>query len=271
MSLSPTAPPKQSLGQNYLVDRNLAAKLVAALPLAAGERVVEIGAGTGALTDHLLARGARPVAVEIDGRLIPQLAERYGDRVALLHADILQVDLTALARERGGRLAVVGNLPFYLSSPILFHLVAHRRALSQAALILQRELVDRICADPGGKEYGSLTIHLGLFAARERLFRLPASVFRPRPKVDAAALRLDFTRPSALLPRQERDLERVVRAAFGQRRKTLRNALSAGFGKEVANALLAAGGIDGGRRGEQLTAAEYVGLADALTALDGEQ
>ncbi len=268
MSLLPSVPPKQSLGQNFLVDRNLAAKLVDALAPAPGEWTLEIGPGTGALTEPLLARGARAIAVELDGRLLPELAARFGDRVELRHADILQVDLTALARERGGRLGVIGNLPFYLSSPILFHLLAHRAALSRATLILQTELVDRICASPGTKEYGSLSIHLKLFAACDRLFRLPATVFRPRPKIEASALRVDFTRPSDALPRDALALERVVRAAFGQRRKTLRNALSGGLGKAIADAILAATNLDGRRRGEQLLPADFVRLADALTALE---
>jgi 16S rRNA (adenine1518-N6/adenine1519-N6)-dimethyltransferase len=253
---------KKSLGQNFLVDPNLAVKLVQALAAPPAEPVLEIGPGTGALTEHLLAPGRTLIAVEIDGRLIPELRSRFGEQVRLMHADILEVDLTALAREHGQRLAVIGNLPYYASSPILFHLLAHRAAISHAVLVLQSEVVDRVCATPGGKEYGSLTVQLALYAARQRLFKLPAAVFRPRPQIDSTAMLLDFTQPLAIQPRDAHALEVILRAAFGQRRKTLRNAIGAVLGVSLAEQVLHAAGIDVQQRAEQLAPEDFVRLAD---------
>ncbi|NLH48163.1 MAG: ribosomal RNA small subunit methyltransferase A [Myxococcales bacterium] len=254
---------KQSLGQNFLADPNLARKLVEALDPQPGETVLEIGPGTGSLTAPLLESADRLIAVEIDDRLVDYLRERFGDRLDVRHLDILQLDLTALARETGP-LAVLGNLPYYASSPILFHLLAHRRALSRAVVTLQTELAARCHAKPGTKDYGSLTIHLALYAAPQKLFNLPAHVFRPRPKVTSTALRFDFRRPAPVVPRSDLSLERVVRGAFGQRRKTLHNSLSAAFGRPLADELLARAAIDGRLRAEALAPADFVRLADAL-------
>jgi 16S rRNA (adenine1518-N6/adenine1519-N6)-dimethyltransferase len=264
------APPKRSLGQNFLIDPNMAHKLVDALRLSPGDAVLEIGPGAGALTEPLLEQTDNVVAIEIDDRLIGHLGGKFGDRLELIHNDVLKVDLTALAETRGGRLHVLGNLPYNASSPILFHLLAHRRVLGRAVLTLQLEVVDRCVAGPGGKDYGSVAVQLGLFAAPRKLFSLPPQVFRPQPKVTSAALRLDFTRPVEVLPQDAGRLETVVRAAFGKRRKTLRNSLSAGLGKETALALLEATGIDGGRRAETLRPGEFVSLADAYTALQAQ-
>jgi len=266
MSGLPPVPPKKSLGQNFLVDPNLARKLIDALNPEPNETVLEIGPGGGSLTAPLLERTTRLIAVEIDGRLIPYLQERFGDRLTLLPADILKIDLTELAQQHGGPLAVIGNLPYYSSSPILFHLLAHRRALSRAVLTLQSEMVDRCCAAPGGKNYGSVSVQLRIFASVRRLFSLSPKVFRPSPQVVSAALEVDFRRPAARLPRADRDLERVVRAAFSRRRKTLRNSLAAGLGQDAAGRLLAETGLDGSRRAEQLAPAEFVALADAYGA-----
>lgn len=269
MSDRPQVIAKQSLGQNFLIDPNLAAKIVRALPDDPTQTVLEIGPGTGALTDILVEAGRRVIAVEIDQRLIPLLHERFGDRVEVIHADVLDVDLTKLAAETPGRLAVLGNLPYYASSPILFHLLAHRRALGPAVLTLQDEVVRRCCAGPGTKDYGSVSVWLALFASPRRLFALPSQVFRPRPKVASAAFGLDFANPVATLPQDEAHFEKVLRAAFGQRRKTLRNSLSGKLGTALTDAILDATRIDGKRRAEQLAPGEFVALADAFTEAGG--
>lgn len=263
--MSELPPAKKSLGQNFLVDPNIARKLVDALQIKPGETVLEIGPGAGALTEPLLAQTERVIAVEIDDRLLPLLRERFGKRLELIHADILDVDLAALAKKENDRLAVLGNLPYYSSSPILFHLLRHRAFVSRAVLTLQREVVDRCCADPGGKDYGTLSIYLALAAEVRRLFTMSPQVFRPRPKVDSAAMLVDFTKPDSAQPRSWSDLEKVVRAAFGQRRKTLRNALGARFGVEKASQLLDEAGIEPGLRAEAVPPAGFVALADALT------
>ncbi|MDP8223662.1 MAG: 16S rRNA (adenine(1518)-N(6)/adenine(1519)-N(6))-dimethyltransferase RsmA [Candidatus Lernaella stagnicola] len=267
MSDSPSIPPKKSLGQNFLIDKNLAAKIVRALPVVPGDTVLEIGPGTGALTEHLADLVPSLVAVEIDARLLPGLQERFGDRVQFVHDDILHVDLTKLAKTRGGRLQVIGNLPYYSSSPILFHLLAHREHVHHAVLTLQEEVVARCCAGPGTKSYGTLSVQLALFAKPRKLFALPPHVFRPAPKVRSAVLALDFQSPETSLPRRYDDFETVLRAAFAQRRKTVRNSLSSRLGAETAVAILAAADIDGGARAESLMPTRFTALADALTAL----
>lgn len=264
MSGLPPVLSKKSLGQNFLIDPNLARKLIDALHPSPDETVLEIGPGGGSLTAPLLERTTRLIAVEIDDRLIPFLHERFGQQLTLLQADILDIDLTDLAQKSGGPLAVIGNLPYYSSSPILFHLLAHRRALSRIVVTLQSEMVDRCCATVGGKEYGSVSVQLQVYASLRRLFNLSPNVFRPRPQVTSAALEADFCKPLAPLPKSDRHLERIVRAAFSRRRKMLHNSLAGGLGQECAARLLTATGLDGSRRAEQLSPAEFVLLADAL-------
>jgi 16S rRNA (adenine1518-N6/adenine1519-N6)-dimethyltransferase len=258
---------KQSLGQNFLVDPNLVEKLLDALAPGPAEPVLEIGAGTGAITEPLLRRSSNVCVVEIDQRLLPLLRERIGDRATVLHANILEVNLTTLAQERGGRLAVTGNLPYYLSSPILFHLIAHRQALSRAVVTLQDEVAARACAGPGSKDYGSLSIQLSLFAPPRRLFTLARGAFRPQPKITSAAVLLDFAHPAADAPEDASSLERVLRAAFGQRRKMLRNALASSLGAAAVDRVLAVAELDGRVRAEQLAPADFVRLTDALRRL----
>lgn len=264
MSVIPPAPPKKSLGQNWLLDPNIARKLLDALAPTAEETVLEIGPGGGALTEPLCARTGRVIAVEIDGRLIDHLQEKFGERIELIHADIIEVDLSELAARRGGKMAVLSNLPYFASSPILFHLLAHRASLSRAVLTLQREVVNRCCAGPGGKEYGSLSVQLALAAKVKKLFTISPNVFRPRPKVDSAAMLLDFTAPHPRQPQDTALLKRVVRAAFGQRRKTLRNALAAKLGAETTTYLLSSLAASPTVRAEQLSVDQFVDLADAL-------
>jgi 16S rRNA (adenine1518-N6/adenine1519-N6)-dimethyltransferase len=264
MTPLPPVPPKHSLGQNFLIDPNIARKLVGALDPQPDETVLEIGPGVGALTAVLLERATRVIAVEIDGRLIPGLRERFGEQLDLLHADILAVDLTELATRAGGRLALLSCLPYYASSPILFHLLKHRAALSRAVLTLQREVADRCCAKPGTKDYGGVSVQLALAASPRRLFTISPHVFRPRPKVESAALLLDFTRPHPAQPRSWDALEQVLRAAFGQRRKTLRNALSAKFDFEKTDEMLAAAGVNPKTRAEDVPPEGFVALAESV-------
>lgn len=255
-------PAKQSLGQNFLVDANLARKMVAALKAAPGEPVLEIGPGTGALTRFLLEVCETLTAVEIDQRLVPGLREQFGDRLELIHADILNVDLTTLSETKGARLVVLGNLPYYASSPILFHLIKHRAAIDRAVVTLQQEVVERCAAKPGTKVYGSLTVQIALAAQVKKLFTLSPHAFRPRPKVASAVMLLDFTRPAPLAPKSAAMLEKVLRAAFGQRRKQIHNSLAAAFGTETAARMLAAAGIDPRARAETLSPETFVHLAD---------
>ena len=251
--------PRKRFGQNFLADPHYVARIVEAIDPQPGDNVVEIGPGLAALTGALIDRAGRIAAVEIDRDLAARLRERFtADRLALHEADALAFDFSTL----GERLRVVGNLPYNISSPLLFHLADHADVVRDIHVMLQREVVARMTAGPGTKDYGRLSVMLQTRFAVGRLFTVPAGAFRPAPKVESAVARLvplGAARPAlddAAL------FARVVAAAFGQRRKTLRNALAA-----LADAAaLDAAGIDPSARGETLSVQDFVRLANALAA-----
>ncbi|HJU07488.1 MAG TPA: 16S rRNA (adenine(1518)-N(6)/adenine(1519)-N(6))-dimethyltransferase RsmA [Rhodanobacteraceae bacterium] len=250
--------PKKHYGQHFLHERGIIERIVTAIGPKPGERIVEIGPGEGALTLPLLDTAGALTAIELDAELIEPLREKskaHGE-LTILHADVLETDLTALANGRKLRLA--GNLPYYVSSPLLFHCLQHARAIADMHFMLQKEVVDRMAAAPGSKTYGRLSVMLQLACTVEPLLRVPAGAFRPPPQVESAVVRL-IPRPQAQLPSPELIpmIENIVRAAFGQRRKTLSNALS---GTLDVDAIRAAG-IDPRARAETLSPQQYVALA----------
>ncbi len=222
--------PRQSLGQNFLRDPNTVRKIADALRAPEDGAVVEIGAGTGALTEELAARWEDLTAIEIDGRAVRHLRRRFPD-LDVRHRDVLEVDWPALAAEKGAPLYVIGNLPYNVSSPILFDLLAARAHLAEAVLMVQKEVAERLVAGPGSKTYGGPSVLVQRWSAPERLFDVSPNVFYPRPEVTSAVLRLTFGAEEAEegTPAAVDDewLRTVVRAAFGQRRKMLRNSLRA--------------------------------------------
>jgi 16S rRNA (adenine1518-N6/adenine1519-N6)-dimethyltransferase len=260
---------KKSWGQNFLVDMHAHAAIAAATVGSPNDWVLEIGAGLGTLTHHLAAAATagRVIAVERDRQLIPILrAELAGAaHVEIREENALTLDYAALAvGAPGGKLAVAGNLPYQIASPLLFAILAARAHVARAVVMLQREMAERILAAPATPEYGALGVLLGAYLDGERVLRVRAGSFYPAPRVDSAVVRLV---PRAT-PRVRGDAERfavVVHAAFGQRRKMLRNALAAVFG-DAAAAALAATGISGERRGETLTIEEFDALTCALGA-----
>ena len=221
--------------------------------------MVEIGPGLGALTEPLLERVEALDVVEIDRDLAAALAIRFPpERLRIHQADALAFDFCAL----GPELRVVGNLPYNISSPLLFHLAAMTGCLRDCHFMLQREVVERIVAEPGGRVYGRLSVMLQYRFRAQRLLRVPAGAFRPAPKVESAFLRLVPHRPLPVAARDERVLAEVVARSFGQRRKTLRNAL-----RELLEAdELAALGVDPGRRAETLPVEAFVRIADRVAA-----
>ncbi len=248
--------PRKRFGQHFLHDPSIIARIVAAIDPRPDERMVEIGPGRGALTEALLARIPRLEAIEIDRDLAGELRARFDSRLSVTEADVLDVDFTSL-RGDGGPLRIVGNLPYNISTPLLFHLLAHRTAIRDMHFMLQKEVVDRMASAPGPKAYGRLTVMLAPHVAVERLFSVAAGAFRPPPKVESAVVRLvPLTSPPFDIGEPQR-FERVVRAAFAQRRKTLRNALK-GLVDEATFARL---GIDPGARAERLTPAQFAALA----------
>ncbi len=268
-------PAKRQLGQNFLSEPSTAKAIVDRAGLSSDETVLEIGAGLGALTVPAARRAKKVYALETDGRIVDLLqtellAAGVAEKVTLLHADILKFDIPNLAASEGvSRFTVLGNLPYHISSQVLVKLVAERAAVSRAVLMFQKEMADRIMARPGGRDYGRLAVLVAYCAEVRPLLNVAAPRFYPRPKIDSAVLAFSFVEP----PHPARDetfLFQVVRAAFGQRRKTLRNALAGGnigLSTEDAKAGLEAAGIDPARRAETLTVAEFVELSHALLDL----
>ena len=251
-------PAKKHLGQHFLHERRVVEKIVLAVDPKPGDRLVEIGPGQGAITFPLLQRHGSLTAIEFDRDLLAPLAaaaEGHGE-LTLLPGDVLGVDFTALAA--GGRLRLVGNLPYNLSSPILFHALAHAAAIRDMHFMLQKEVVDRMAAPPGSKVYGRLSVMLQAYCSVTPLFSVPPGAFRPPPKVDSAVVRLVPRAPEDIGVDDQARFAAVVRAAFGQRRKTLRNALSG-----VADAAaIEAAGLDPGDRAERIPVEGFVRLAN---------
>jgi 16S rRNA (adenine1518-N6/adenine1519-N6)-dimethyltransferase len=253
--------PKQSLGQNFLQDPNMAEKIVGALGAPPDAHVVEIGAGTGVLTERLAERHGTLTAIEIDERAVETLRERVPG-VDVREEDVRETNWAALAEEKGGPLHVISNTPYYLTSPILFALLEQRQHLAEALLTMQREVADRIVAEPRTKAYGIPSVLLQLFAAPEKLFAVPPQVFSPQPDVTSAVVRLRFNTGEEPEDLHFDDVRRYVKAAFNQRRKMLRNSLSA-WTKEQGVGFP----NDWGRkRAEALTPDEFATLARHLNA-----
>jgi len=255
-----TARPKKSFGQHFLHEKRYIDSIVSAISPKPADVVIEIGPGEGALTLPLLAAAGKLTAIELDTDLIPDLKARAAavGQLEVIHADVLKVDFTTLARERGvDKLRVAGNLPYYISSPILFHCVEHAGAIEDMHFMLQKEVVDRMAAEPGSKVYGRLSVMLQLVCRIEPLFEVPPGAFRPPPKVDSAVVRMVPLPPERLPQADPARLYAVVKAAFAQRRKTLSNAL-----KQVMDAeAIRSADVDPRARAEALSPADFVRLA----------
>ncbi|MGA0586814.1 16S rRNA (adenine(1518)-N(6)/adenine(1519)-N(6))-dimethyltransferase RsmA [Dyella sp. KRB-257] len=257
------ARPKKSFGQHFLHEKRYIDRIVGAIAPLDGDSVVEIGPGEGALTLPLLAVAGRLTAIELDTDLIPALRARAAavGALTIIQADVLTVDFTALAQQLGAsRLRIAGNLPYYISSPILFHCVEHAAAIQDMHFMLQKEVVDRMAAEPGSKIYGRLSVMLQLACRVVPLFDVPPGAFRPPPKVVSSVVRLV---PLTAEERHDADPTRVhavVKAAFAQRRKTLANGL-----KQVMDAeAIRLAGVDPGARAETLAPADFVRLAKTV-------
>ncbi|MEO5362524.1 MAG: 16S rRNA (adenine(1518)-N(6)/adenine(1519)-N(6))-dimethyltransferase RsmA [Magnetococcus sp. DMHC-8] len=254
--------PKKGLGQNFLVDDKVAERIAAAACSRAQGCCVEIGPGLGSLTRPLLTRVKQLWAVEQDAALIPLLRARTEGlgSLQLVQGDALQVDFRAWAVQLGGPLTIVANLPYHISTPMLFHLLEQGEAIETMVLMFQKEVAARIAAPPNGREYGILSVHSQLWMTVEALFDVPPGAFYPVPQVDSRVICLTRrTTPLAVVEDAER-FRLVVRAAFGQRRKTLLNALKV---METDPApWLSRAGIDPARRGETLSVEELARLAN---------
>ncbi len=250
--------PRKRFGQHFLHERGIIQRIVTAFDPKPSDHVVEIGPGEGVLTRELAGKVARLDVVEIDRDLIERLRQSLPESVTIHNADALKFDFCSLAPSHG-KLRVIGNLPYNISTPILFHLLDQAHCVNDMLFMLQKEVVDRMAAAPGGKDYGRLSVMLQWGAKVEKLFNVAPGAFRPPPKVDSSVVRLT---PHAVPPVEVRDPQRfaqIVQAAFSQRRKVLRNTLKGLVAPETMEQL----GVNPGRRAETLTLLEFANLANA--------
>ena len=261
-------PTRKSLGQHFLTDRRILGRIADALRLTGGETVLEIGPGRGALTDiladRLADRAGRLIAIEYDRALAELLRLRYAKRshVLIAEADVLEVSLGELA---AGPYVLVGNVPYYITTPILFHALVPPRA-DRSVYLVQKEVADRLSASPGTREYGALTVNVAAVARAETLFKVAAGSFSPPPKVESAVVRITPHAEALVRPEEERPFRLLVQSAFGMRRKQMRRVLRSIYNLDVehADALLDRAGIDGEVRPETLSPEEFARLLRAV-------
>ena len=251
---------KKHLGQNFLYDPSILDNIIRAAGLSGEDTVVEIGPGPGRLTRKLAEVAKRLIAIELD----PELYERLqGDFIAYRNVEIIHADALKFPFETIGEFKVVANIPYYITTPIIFRLLDAKKYLKSMTLTIQKEVAERIVAHPGGKDYGVLTIMIQYFAQPELKFIIPKEAFRPMPKVDSALVHIKILERPAVTVKDEKIFFRLVRTAFSQRRKTLSNSLK-GLGEGIRDVMISSG-IDPGRRPETLSLEEFASLSDLLT------
>lgn len=249
--------PKKSLGQNYLTDENICRNIVNAFEIEPGEHIVEIGPGKGALTRYILEKTSNLTVIELDRNNCALLKEWFPG-LKIINRDFLKLDLSELLENKVEKLRVIGNIPYNITSPIIFKLMDNRTIVKDAQLMIQEEVARRITADPNNKEYGIPSVLLNVFGSSKLLFKVSRNCFYPKPKVDSRIIYFDFS-----VSREDKvtDIEffrKLVKAAFGTRRKTLRNSL------RNIDADLSKAEIDLGRRAESLTINEFIELSNRL-------
>lgn len=267
---------RKEFGQNFLTDKFVVEDIAEFCCEGRSKNILEIGPGIGTLTYELAARYEKVLAVELDRGLIPVLAYTLGeyDNVEIINDDIMKCDISAItAPYLDGGLSVCANLPYYITTPILMALLESKVPFDYITVMVQAEVADRLCAAPGSRDCGAITAVLAYYGDAERLMKVPAGKFLPPPKVDSAVVRIKLHKDKPYVPKNEEIFFRTIRAAFGQRRKTLPNALAAGFGELTRPAIteaVTAAGLDVNIRGERLTMPEFVTLSDKLTELIDE-
>ena len=261
---------KRSLGQNFLVDGNLQRKIVDALSCSPTDPVLEIGPGHGALTRHLIGRVGHLVLVELDDRLVEELRREWGDRtdVELHHRDFLELDLASVAVDPS-ELTVVGNIPYNITAPVIFKLLERPRP-REILLMVQREVCDRLLAEPGTSEYGAMTVGVRSVAEAERILSVPRGAFRPIPRVDSAVVRIRPIAPPQISAGEERSLRALTRAAFQWRRKQLQKILrdhdDLRLDHRHVDRIAAETGWDLTRRPETLSPQDFIRLSSLVAA-----
>jgi 16S rRNA (adenine1518-N6/adenine1519-N6)-dimethyltransferase len=261
--------PTRSLGQSFLIDNNITAKIVDSAGIERSETVVEIGAGPGMMTRRIADKAGRVIALEIDSRIVEVLRHELGTRpnVHIIEADVLDFDFSSVVKDED-RIKVIGNIPYNISSQILFRLIEYRHVISSVTLMFQREVAERIMAPPGSREYGILSVMTVMYMIPSKVTTVPASCFYPKPRVESMVLTMDV-RERPLCEACNYDIFRkVVRSAFAKRRKTLINSLKESpFIRDLdidLASILGGLGINPTRRGETLTVEEFARLSRAI-------
>jgi len=255
--------PKKCFGQNFLRDRQVVEQIISAAELEPDDRVLEIGPGLGVLTDRMLPLAREVVVVEVDRDLAAALRSRPEEHLTVHEGDVLSLDWASLLPSPPYKM--VANLPYNISSQILFRILDHRQRLGRLILMFQKEVGDRLAALPGTKDYGILSVFCQLWFDIRRVTLVPPGAFYPAPKVTSVVLSFEPLSQPRVVVGDEGFFRRVVKGAFAQRRKTLRNSLTgSGFTPAAVDSALAAAGIEPGRRGETLTLADFARLAEAL-------
>ena len=258
----------KKLGQNFLINPSVCPRMAAACGADQNGGAIEIGPGIGVLTRELAAVAQKVVAIELDDRLLPVLRETLADspRAEVVHGDAMTLDLAALIAEKfgGERVSVCANLPYYITSPLIMRLLESRLPIDTVTVMVQREAAQRLCAAPGTREAGAVTLAVAYYAEAQKLFDVSRGSFMPAPHVDSAVIRLTIRKEPPVTVADEGVMFRLIRAGFNQRRKTLHNALSAVVSdRERLATMFEEAGVAPTLRAEQLTLADFAALADA--------
>jgi 16S rRNA (adenine1518-N6/adenine1519-N6)-dimethyltransferase len=265
--------PNKKLGQSFLIDINVINRIVHAVNISQEDIIVEIGAGIGVLTENIAKKAKRVIAVEIDRNLVEVLKDKLGiyDNVEVHCGDILKFDFNSVSETHNSKIKIIGNVPYNISSPLIFRLLSFRSVISDFMLMLQKEIVQRLVSMPGNKIYGVPSVILQMFASTEKIFDVSSTCFYPQPKVESAVVRGSFLEKPLVHLQDENFFTSLVKAAFAQRRKMLINNLKnskllADIEEGKVKEVLICAGIDGKRRGETLSVEEFGKLSNLLRA-----
>lgn len=260
----------KALGQNFIIDPTVCPRIADESGLTADMGVIEIGAGVGVLTAELAKRAKKVVCIELDKRLLPVLDETLSefDNITIINADVLKVDLNEIIREQFGdmRVCVCANLPYYITSPIIMMLLEAKLPIESINVMVQREAADRLCAEVGSRDAGAVTVAVNYYANATKLFNVSRGAFMPSPNVDSAVIRLDLREEPPVEVEDEAKFFRLVKSAFGQRRKTAANSISSGMGiaKDEVMAALESAGFDKNVRAEVFAMDDFCRLSKLL-------
>lgn len=263
--------PKKSLGQNFLTDKNIIDKIISSAEITDKTMVIEIGPGKGALTCELAKRSRKLIAIEIDSDLISDLQltlSKYGDNFTIINDDILKINIRELIQDQDGvydKIIILGNLPYYITTPIIMNILTGDVGADQLIFMMQKEVGDRIVSGPGSKTYGAISVAVNYYAEVERLMNVSANSFYPKPKVESTVLKFNL-RKMPTVDIEEEKLLRVIKAGFARRRKTLANTLMTlgNISKEEIQEALKSCDIDPARRAETLTLEEFAAIANLI-------